>query len=388
MENFEEEKWINDEDDEDETDYPIEINIVSSPNDFNIRTLFDFIESGIVKIPGFQRNFVWDIKRASRLIESILIGIPIPQLFFFEKSNNDFLVIDGQQRLMTIYYFIKSRFPKLDKRSELRRIIDENGGVPKGVLADDRYFQDFELSLGTRYRGEKNRFNKITYEELSPGELNLKTIRCIFIKSQNPDDDTSIYEIFYRLNTGGVNLTPQEIRISLYYSKFYDMLAKINLDQRWRRLTKPQPDIRMRDMEILLRGFALLIKFNLYKSPMISFLNEFSKEARNYDDNKVQYLKSLFESFLNVCNSLPNQAFQLQSGRFSASVYESIFKAACEDAFNGNNLDIKPMNPEKLKELKDDVAFLEACGSHTTSRNNVNLRLSRANQILFSKGDV
>ena len=162
MENFEEEKWINDEDDEDETDYPIEINIVSSPNDFNIRTLFDFIESGIVKIPGFQRNFVWDIKRASRLIESILMGIPIPQLFFFEKSNNEFLVIDGQQRLMTIYYFIKSRFPKLDKRSELRRIIDENGGVPKGVLADDRYFQDFELSLGTRYRGEKNRLIRIS----------------------------------------------------------------------------------------------------------------------------------------------------------------------------------------------------------------------------------
>jgi len=179
-------------------------------------------------------------------------------------------------------------------------------------------------------------------------------------------------------------LTPQEIRISLYYSSFYDMLTKVNLDDRWRRLTKPQPDIRMRDMEILLRGFAILFESNLYKAPMISFLNDFSKEARNFDNDKIQYSKSLFEAFLDKCTSLPDQAFQLQSGRFSASVYEAIFKAACEDAYNANNLDVKTINPSKLADLKNDHQFLQASGSQTTSKSNVDLRLSRAKQILFS----
>ncbi len=79
------------EDGEDEYDSsPIgQYDIVSSPNDFNIVTIVDFIKSGIVKIPGFQRNFVWDIKRASKLIESILIGLPIPQIFLRSSCMNN-----------------------------------------------------------------------------------------------------------------------------------------------------------------------------------------------------------------------------------------------------------------------------------------------------------
>src|SRR5438552_6015150 len=106
---------------EEEEDYSVkEYDITSAPNDFNIKTIFDFIESGAVKIPGFQRNYVWDVKRASKLIESIIIGLPIPQVFLYEEGRNSFLVIDGQQRLMSIYYFIKMRFPRKEKRSELR----------------------------------------------------------------------------------------------------------------------------------------------------------------------------------------------------------------------------------------------------------------------------
>lgn len=89
-----------------------EYELSAVPNDFNVNTIFDFIESGVVKIPGFQRNYVWDKKRASKLIESIIIGIPIPQIFLWEKGRNDYVVIDGQQRLMTLYYFRKGRFPK------------------------------------------------------------------------------------------------------------------------------------------------------------------------------------------------------------------------------------------------------------------------------------
>src|SRR5512142_3145569 len=99
--------WLDEEEPEEEG-YPIsEYDLTSSPNDFNIITIFNFIESGAVKIPAFQRNYVWDIKRASKLIESIIIGLPVPQIFLYEEARNSFLVMDGQQRLMSIYYFIK-----------------------------------------------------------------------------------------------------------------------------------------------------------------------------------------------------------------------------------------------------------------------------------------
>jgi uncharacterized protein with ParB-like and HNH nuclease domain len=84
----------------------IEYDISAAPNDFNILTIYSFLESGAVRIPGFQRNFVWDIGRSSKLIESLILGLPVPQVFLYEVERNKFLVIDGQQRLMSIYYFI------------------------------------------------------------------------------------------------------------------------------------------------------------------------------------------------------------------------------------------------------------------------------------------
>jgi hypothetical protein len=378
-----EEEWLQKEEEE---HYPIEYNITSSPNDFNVKTLFDFIASGVLKLPGFQRNYVWDLNRASRLIESIIMGLPIPQIFLYEKGRNDFLVIDGQQRLMTIYYFIKGRFPKMEKRAELRRIIDKEGKVPEGTLADDTFFTDFELDLGTRYIETPNRLEGLTEATLDPEDrtsFGFKTIRCIFIKQYSPADDSVMYEIFYRLNTGGMNLTPQEIRASLYYSDFYSMLTAINLDDHWRRLTKPEPDIRMRDMEILLRGFAMLMSGNDYKPPMARFLNSFSETAKTFKSEEIRYLRSLFEAFVARCEKLPYGAFQLQTGRFSASVYEAIFTAACEKAFGQHNLDVLEINPKKLDMLKKDQAFLEASRSQTTSKENVSLRLRRSRELLF-----
>ena len=101
-----------------------EYDVTAAPNDFNVMTLHSFVESGAVRIPGFQRNFVWDLGRASKLIESLILGLPVPQLFLYEQERNKFLVIDGQQRLMSIYYFIKKRFPRKEKRGELRSIFD------------------------------------------------------------------------------------------------------------------------------------------------------------------------------------------------------------------------------------------------------------------------
>lgn len=136
-----------------------EYDITSTPNDFNVLTLNSFIESGAVRIPGFQRNYVWDHGRASKLIESLILGLPIPQLFLYEQARNKLLVIDGQQRLMSIYYFVKKRFRRKDKRVALRAIFDQEGRMPDSVLHDDSYFDDFKLRLPEKIPDRKNRLN-------------------------------------------------------------------------------------------------------------------------------------------------------------------------------------------------------------------------------------
>ena len=380
--------WIQVEDEEDDG-YPIEYNIASTPNDFNIKTIFDFITSGIVKIPSFQRNFVWDIKKASKLIESLVMGLPVPQVFFYEKAKNDFLVIDGQQRLMTIYYFLKKRFPKMEKRAELRRIFDEEGCVPDRILSDDSYFHNFNMKLSERIVERKNRLEGLNYDTLGESDrvtLGLRTMRCIVIKQFEPkgeERDSSMYEIFYRLNTGGVNLTPQEIRASIYYSDFYKMLSKINLDERWRKLTNADPDIHMRDLETLLRGFAMLASERDYKPSMLRFLNTFSEQSKTFNPEKVAFFEALFSSFMNQCIGLPQRAFWSRSG-FSISIYESVFTAVCAEAYSSKTLDVKPIIPEELDKLKNDPDFVSASQYKTSDKTNVELRLRRAKEILLS----
>ena len=378
-----EEEEIEDQDDE----YIDEYDITAAPNDFNVRTIFDFIESGAVKIPGFQRNYVWDQRRASKLIESIIIGLPIPQVFLYEESRNNFLVIDGQQRLMTIYYFMKQRFPKKDKRASLRAIFSEHGKIPDDILHDDEYFTKFNLRLIAKLPDVPNQFNKLNYSTLGEfkTQFDLRTIRNVIIKQNLPDDnDSSIYEIFNRLNSGGINLKPQEIRASLYHSYFYEMLSRINLNSKWRRLLGlEEPDLHMKDIEILLRAFAMLIEGAKYKPSMTKFLNGFSKNCKSLDEEKIDYLENLFESFMDTCEDLPDNAFLSKRSRFNISLFDATFAAICGDVFPKREFLDENIDPDDVAELQADEDFIDASQSDTARKTNVETRLKRARAILI-----
>lgn len=365
-----------------------EYDITATPNDFNVMTLHSFVETGAVRIPGFQRNFVWDIGRASKLIESLILGLPVPQLFLYEQARNRFLVIDGQQRLMSIYYFIKKRFPRKEKRVELRGIFDQKGIIPEDVLFDDDYFQAFNLRLPGKLPGKENRFKGLNYSTLGDykAQLDLRPIRNIVVKQNSPsDDDSSMYEVFNRLNTGGINLRPQEIRTSMYHSEFYEMISKINTEDNWRRLLRlNEPDLHMKDVEIILRGFAMLIDGYDYAPSMIRFLNQFSRKSQSNSSDKNDYLAQLFKAFINTgCARLSDDAFtNKRNRRFNIALYEAIFAASCQSAFSDRRLDLKTIEQDKLEALANDEAFIEASIQGTTRTANVNERLKRAREII------
>jgi Protein of unknown function DUF262 len=359
--------------------------ISASPNDFNVLTIMSFLESGRVKIPAFQRNFVWDIKRSSKLIESIIIGLPIPQIFLFEKSKNNFLVIDGQQRLMSIYYFIKRRFPRKEKRVQLRQIFDAKGVLPEEILYDNDFFVDFNLNLkvNDQLANPLHDKNYSTLGELK-SQFDLRTIRNVIIKQNLPPEDaSSMYEIFNRLNSGGVNLGPQEIRASLYHSNFYTMLNRINAAPSWRKFTGlSEADLHMKDMEVLLRGFALLFYGSTYKPSMTRFLNEASMRFQALKQEDVDYLELLYKSFLAACSKLPEKAFYGNTGTFTISIFDAVFSAVCATPLQEKKLIEGEIDPAKLEQLKADGEFVQASQSRTAGQGNVKKRLERAKAIL------
>jgi hypothetical protein len=242
-------------------------------------------------------------------------------------------VIDGQQRLLTLYFFMKGRFPKKHGRAEFRRIF---AGTPAEVdefLADDNYFQPFKLSFAKFPDGRSNKFNGMTYEGLGEYKdgFELKPLRNIIVKQVRPaNDDSSIFEMFNRLNTGGSNLQAQEIRTSLYHSKFMDSLFLMNEHPRWRQLTgSDNADPRMKDIEVILRAFALAQNVDTYSGSMTGFLNRFCKTAQKMTDAQVQQATDTWEWFMRLTAGLPEDTFHLAtSGRFSPLFFESVFAAS------------------------------------------------------------
>jgi hypothetical protein len=290
---------------------------------------------------------------------------------------------------MTIYYFILKRFPRKEKRNELRKFFEgDEKGVPENLLANNEYFVDFNLQLPEKLPDNPNPLNKKNYATLDTDiqtTFSLRTIRNIIIKENavSESNSTAIYEIFNRLNSGGINLRPQEIRASLFHSDFYKMLARINQNEYWRTITPSKsPDLHMKDIEILLRSIALLMERENYKPSMTKFLNKFSNDAKSFDHELISYLESLFEKFVEAYSKISRDVFYTGNNRFSLTIFESIFYFSCTDAYKKRNLSIRITDEEKLNNLRKDEDYNKAILENTASTRSINTRLDRALLIL------
>jgi len=377
--------WI-DEEQIEETDGQIdEYDITATPNDFNLLTLKSFIEGGAIKIPGFQRNYVWDRARASKLIESLIIGIPVPQVFLYEEGRNKFLVVDGQQRLMSIFYFYKQRFPRKEKRAEIREIFDRHKGIiPEDFLHDDTYFEKFNLLLKNGINNA-NKFSGKNYSTLGDykTQFDFRALRNIVVRQNNPQNDNSaIYEVFNRLNTGGVNLRPQEIRTSMYHSPFYDMLYSINMRPEWRKLiSRPQLDLHSKDIEILLRCFAFLENGTDYKPSLVNFLNNYSKEAKKNKTEKNDFLNEIFTAFITACADLDDKTFiNPRNERFNAYLLEAVFHASLKTSITASKVSQLHISQAEVDSIANDEEFIAASLEGTTRSDNVEKRLRIARE--------
>lgn len=192
-----------------------------------------------------------------------------------------------------------------------------------------------------------------------------------------------MFEIFSRLNSGGVILKPQEIRMSLFYSPFYDKLMELNLNVFWRKfLGKDTPDLHMGEAEVLLRAFAMLEMYDCYKSPMRAFLNVFSEKAKKFHAEKIEELAKNFNDFWSSCAELDVNCFKNERGRFVISLFEAIFVAVCED-IRAQGLNNRKIVRESVAKLKRDTVFIDASQQRTADRNHVLQRINKAKEYII-----
>jgi hypothetical protein len=233
------------------------------PADLTLKGYLEKSRTNQLVIPPFQRSYVWDQVKASKLIESFLLGLPVPGVFLYkERNTNKLQVIDGQQRILSAVRFFKNEF-------------------------DEKIF---------RLKNVHPKWNGKTYDELDEVDrfqLDDTVSRATVVQQLDPDDDSSVFHIFERLNTGGINLNPMEIRKCVYMGAQFSMLEDINSLDSWRKLIGQQKiDKRYRDVELVLRVVALAHSWETYKKPMKGFLNSYLAEIKKLpEDMKNSFLE-------------------------------------------------------------------------------------------------
>ena len=346
--------------------------IVVYSRDWTIDTILKQIELGNIDLnPSFQRRNAWDDDKRSKLIESIMMEYPIPELVLAEdkQKRKSFLVIDGKQRLLTIAgfkYHNKYQYWKQPKLKDLSVLKDLKGYCYDDIIAHPDLQRTFENS----------------------------SLRCTVIN--NYKDDQVLYDIFYRLNAGSSPLATQELRQVLNRGQYADFLIDItnNGDTLIQKVMKPNtPDPRLRDVEVVLRLMSFVKFAKSYKGNLKYFLDttmsDFNKIYETSSDTikqlysqvtkAVELLIFFFDDPLYVGRKYVNGEYEARFNRVLLEVEAYYFIQLLD------NEGIKAFKEQFIhgfKKICEDHEFVETLVTSTKSMENYRIRYSRFQNLI------
>ncbi len=345
------------EDENDDVPY-VEFDISVSPSDPSLELLTQQIERGDIIIPFYQRKYVWKIEQASRLIESFLMGLPVPQVFLYVNSEDQLEVIDGQQRLMSVKFFMDGFFGGVDDKGR-RQVFTLKG-----------------LSERSEYNGKG-------FSDLSPRDqrkLRNSTLRAINVKQLKPSlRNDSVFHIFERLNTGGTQLKPQEIRNAVYRGKIVSRLQELNETPGWRTILGiNKADKNQKDVELILRLYSLYDVWGGYEKPMLRYLNRMMDEDRDFSSDRATRFAKEFPRAVDTVNNCLKKPFRPR-GVINSAVLEAVMIAIIENP----DIDMDKLE-ERYEALIRDPNFLGFITGGTTDTLILRTRIAIASRKLVN----
>jgi len=329
---------------------PVRYVISSYGADYTVDGLVKRMREGSVYVPSFQRGFVWDAKDASRFIESLLLGLPVPSIFLSKEADTGkLLVVDGQQRLLSLRYFYDGIWEPTKREFALRGVDKNFEGRPyKGLRDEDRRRLDDAI------------------------------LHVTVFKQDEPSDDLSgVYQVFERLNSGGKRLTPQEIRSAVHHSGgMRELLQDLNSIAAWRTIYGPE-DGRMRDQELILRFLAFYYEADTYERPLVSFLNGFMGRHKLLDRQGTEDMTKVFSSAVHVVHEAIGKPAFRPARVLNAAVFDAVMVGLARRLSKGPIAD-QAQFKVAYENLLRDQQFLDACGRGTASEERVKNRINLA----------
>ena len=273
--------------------------VFTQPYDLVVESLFNQIQGRTIFLrpiserPNFQRRYVWSNTLASRLIESMLLNVPIPPCYLSQNDDFELDVIDGQQRLYSIYRFI------------------------------DNQFALYGLEVLTDLNGQ--RFHQLTPK--IQRKLKTHTLRLVAVTNESHPEIK--FDVFQRLNTNTVPLNAQELRNCVYRGSLNELLKDVVTYKPWLTILKRRgPDKRMRDEELALRFFAFSIHgVESYRTPQKYWLNDAAAAGKTYPRAKICELRQTWDRAIDV--SLiwftPQECFRRILGNKARAINRALF---------------------------------------------------------------
>lgn len=344
---------VEDESEDDIGASPARHNISTYGADLTVESLCRMQETEEIVVPSFQRKFIWSLKESSRFIESLLIDWPVPGITLSRDTEAErFLLIDGQQRLRSLLFFRKGVFdPSSDGDPETFALT--------GVRPEFEGLTYADLTWKDRESLDNYLFHVTVIEELYP-EMN----------------DTSIYHIFERLNTGGLPIEPQEVRSALYHGGLMDAIRELNQHPSWRKIYG-SPDARRKDEELILRFLAFTFPVAEYRRPLKEYLNKFANNWRNPPNEVLDKFSNSFKQVSDLWwDALGDKAFR-PALRLNAAVFDSMTVGLARRIDLNDSPDTSEIATAYC-ELMDDEGYRIATTNWTSREEAVSVRLEKA----------
>lgn len=351
-------------------EYCPERKIFTQKAEYSVEYLNKLCKRGRLNLqPDFQRRFVWDAIKASSLIESLLLDVPIPVIYLAEDIDGVFSVIDGQQRLNSIFSFIDGKFP------------------------DGKFFNLLRLNILRQLNGKCYRNMDAAFQE----KLDSATLSTVIIKKES-DPDLK-FDIFERLNTGAVKLNDQELRNCMFRGNYLNLAKELSADSDFRYIIGLKgPDNRMKDVEYVLRFGAFYHQTYLkYSQSMKVFLNHELQQYQNMSSEQEEDFKAQFKKAVQINHSLfGNRSFR-KIMRGDESDPNAIWKvtkvvnSALYDlmmvSFLQYDKNMIYRNMDAVREayiwlMSENQSFIDAVEKWTNSPENVRTRFETFNKIL------
>lgn len=323
--------------------------------DLTVLSLYQYLTNGKIEVPEFQRGYVWTRTQASRLIESLIIQCPIPVIYLSQNPDNKLLVIDGNQRLLSIKLFMNDAF-------------DLQGLATYPEL------------------------NGLSWSKLDPrfrDHISNRTIRCITIlKETHPQIK---FDVFERLNTGAVKLNSQELRHGVNFGPLIRQLDILTRSDEWRKSVGIRNDKRMKGAELVLRYFAFRYDRAHYSKPLSGFLDAFSGKHKDMKEElALEWGREFDTTFRRVLSNLGALAFRLYEqdltthSNFNSALYDAqmiAFAETTNKAIISGECDPTTIKSATFR-LFADKAFDSSIRQATSDEGAVKVRISKYLKML------